>query len=288
MTYSLQSPLPPSARAVVPIPDSSFSLRLVFAAAVSALVPGIGHFLVKRWRRGCTLLSLCILLLLVDWRLRPALHVWSFGLTVLASIALNVYSAWDVGYSSSFWQGRLSQWWLVFLLPLALAGTSVQANLGFRLAGTRPYNMIAGSMERTIPRGSNVMVDLRYYQTRTPERGDIIVFQHPHEPGLYLIKRVIALGGQMIDIDHDKVSVDDDAVEEPYLFIDKKYPDPMPRLHEKIPPGKLFVLGDDRHISFDSRFPKFGLVDRADVRGRVIYVMPTVRKSLNWTELRPK
>jgi signal peptidase I len=268
------------------IPGSLFSFRLVLAALLSAVVPGFGHILVKRWKRGCALLFLAILILVLDWNLRPALRQWGLGLITLSTLALNVYSAWDIGYSSRIPQQRLSQWWLVFLLPGALAGTSAQTNLGLLLAGTCPYNMASESMKPAIPPRSNVMVDLHYYRRHAPERGDLIVFSQPRERGPFLIKRVIAVGGQTIEIDNDRVFVDDYPLDEPYLFIDRHYPDPKPHFQEKVPPGKLFVLGDNRRLSFDSRFSQFGFVDERWVRGKVMYVMPTFRKRLKLTDIR--
>lgn len=278
MASSIPSPAPPTTGAPVVVRDSSFSFGLALGAFLSAVVPGIGHFLIKRWKRGCFLLAIAILVLVLDVTLRLALHAWALGVIALGTFALSVFSACDVGYSAPVSIGRLSQWWLVFLLPAAVAGTSAQANLGLFLAGTRSYKMAAESMRPGISSGDNLMVDLRYYRLHTPERGDVIVFSQPSAPGLYLVKRVIAVGGQTIDIENDKVSIDEVPLAEPYVLLDHKNPDPMPYFHEKVPPGKLFVLGDDRHISFDSRFPKFGLVDMAAVRGKVIYVLPTLRR----------
>ena len=126
------------------------------------------------------------------------------------------------------------------------------------------------------------MVDLHYYQTHTPKRGDIVIFQQSQQPGLYMVKRVIAVGGETVDIERDKVAVDDDPVDEPYILIDAHYPDPKPHFHLKVPPGKLFVMGDNRHISFDSRFDQFGLPDVSGVRGKVVYVMPGFGSSRKW------
>lgn len=280
MASSTPSPLPQPTDAPVIVQDSSLGPRLVLGAFLSAIVPGIGHLLVNRWKNGCVFLGIAIMVLALNWSLRPALHAWAFGLTAVGTFALSVFSAWEVGYSAPAAHGRLSQWWLVFLLPAAMAGTSAQFNLGLFLAGTRPYAMAAESMQPAISPGDNMIVDLRSYRRHAPERGDVIIFSQPSVPGLYLVKRVIAFGGETIDIQNDQVSVDEVPLAEPYMFIDKKYPDPMPHFHEKVPPGKLFVLGDDRHISFDSRFPKFGFVDMASVRGKMIYALPTLRKRL--------
>lgn len=286
MASSIPSPAPQTTGTPVVVHDSSFRVRLVFAALLSALVPGIGHILIKRWKQGCVLLGIAIVILALNWSLRPALHAWAFGLLALGTFApLTVFSAWDTGYSAPSSHKRRSQWWLIFLLPAAMAGTSAQFNLGLSLAGTRLYQMAAESMQPGISPGDNMIVDLRYYRLHTPQRGDVIVFSQPSEPGLYLVKRVVAFGGETIDIQNDQFSVDEVPLAEPYVLLDQKYPDPMPHFHEKVPPGKLFVLGDDRHISFDSRFPKFGLVDMTAVRGKVVYSMPTLRKRFKWMDV---
>jgi signal peptidase I len=238
----------------------------------------------KRWKRGSFLLAIAIMVLALNWSLRPALHAWAFGMMALGTFALTVFSAWDVGYSAPSSHKRLSQWWLVFLLPAAMAGTSAQFNLGLFLAGTRLYRMAASSMQPAISPGDNMIVDLRCYRQHTPERGDVIIFSQPSEPELYLVKRVVAFGGETIDIQNDQVSVDEVPLDEPYVFVDKKYSDAVPHFHEKVPPGKLFVLGDDRRISLDSRFPTFGLVDVAAVRGKVVYSMPALRKRFKWMD----
>jgi len=126
MASGTSSPLPQPTDAPVIVQDSSFASRLILGALLSAIVPGIGHFLVNRWKRGCGFLGIAIMVLALNWSLRPALHAWAFGLTALGTFALSMFSAWEVGYSAPASPGRLSQWWLVFLLPAAMAGTSAQ------------------------------------------------------------------------------------------------------------------------------------------------------------------
>ena len=134
-----------------------------------------------------------------------------------------------------------------------------------------------GSMKQTLHHGENILVsDIGY----TPQRGDIIVF---HEIGYYneaVVKRVIAVGGDTIDIDFDTWTVtvtDKDGntfiIDEPYIFIDPELspivsPYDYPR---EVPEGQLFVMGDNRNNSSDSRLGMIGFVDERQVLGRVIW-----------------
>ena len=134
-----------------------------------------------------------------------------------------------------------------------------------------------GSMEKTLHNGEKILVcDIGY----TPERGDIIVF---HETGNYyneaIVKRVIAVGGDTIDIDFDNwiVTITDKdgnkfTVDEPYIFIDPERapiysPYEYPRV---VPEGQLFVMGDNRNNSSDSRLGMIGFVDERQVLGRLV------------------
>jgi signal peptidase I len=81
---------------------------------------------------------------------------------------------------------------------------------------------------------------------RPPAPGDVIVFEHPHQPGFHLLKRVIGLAGQIVEITDGDVAVDGNA-EDSVSFEEATRPDG----HWKVPPGHLFVLGDARHRSRD-------------------------------------
>ncbi len=103
-----------------------------------------------------------------------------------------------------------------------------------------------------------------------PSRGDIVVVTKPNSENEPLIKRVIALEGQTVDIDFSKgiVYVDGEALDEPYvntptnLRYDVKFPITVPK-------GDLFVLGDNRNGSLDSRSSRIGFIDTRYVLGKV-------------------
>ena len=119
MASSTPSPLPQPTDAPVIVQDSSLGPRLVLGAFLSAIVPGIGHLLVNRWKNGCVFLGIAIMVLALNWSLRPALHAWAFGLTAVGTFALSVFSAWEVGYSAPAAHGRLSSggWYFSFPPP---------------------------------------------------------------------------------------------------------------------------------------------------------------------------
>jgi signal peptidase I len=155
----------------------------------------------------------------------------------------------------------------------------------------------SASMRDTLLEGDRVMVNKLAYRFGDPSRGDVIVFDSPLEPddggenffgslvrhvaeslGLSspdsaLIKRVIAVGGETIEISENRVLIDGTAIDEPYLRPGIRMPDFGP---ETVPEGELFVMGDNRGASQDSR--RFGTVPEHTVIGRAfVRVWPPSR-----------
>ena len=118
--------------------------------------------------------------------------------------------------------------------------------------------------------------DTRLPGFRTPRPGDIIVFQYPDDPRRDYIKRCVAVAGQTIEIKDKVLYVDGKKQVEPYV----KHIDPTvrpatvdPRDNygpEQVPPGHLFMMGDNRDNSNDSRF--WGTVDMGLVKGRAMFL----------------
>ena len=123
-----------------------------------------------------------------------------------------------------------------------------------------------------------------FYQE--PKQGDIIVAsKDSYDDGAAIIKRVIATEGQIVDIDFENgiVYVDGLPLEEPYIqnLTTRSEGVLFPLIVEE---GCIFVLGDNREVSKDSRHPEIGLIDTRQVLGKAIYLMlPGIDE---WTETR--
>ena len=107
-----------------------------------------------------------------------------------------------------------------------------------------------------------------------PQHGDIIVAsKDSYDNGSPIVKRVIATEGQIVDIDFDEgiVYVDNKALDEPYTLTPTTNPEGIdfPLTVEE---GCLFVLGDNRNGSKDSRHPEIGLVNKREVLGKVFFL----------------
>lgn len=111
---------------------------------------------------------------------------------------------------------------------------------------------------------------------RKPERGDIVVFKYPEDPNRDFIKRIIAVEGDLIEGRQKRIFVNGVELKEPYIqHVDRLLAaGQMARRDtfgpEIVPKGKLFVMGDNRDASYDSRF--WGYVDRKDLRGKAFII----------------
>ncbi len=121
---------------------------------------------------------------------------------------------------------------------------------------------------------------------RQPRRGDVIVFQFPQDPSKDFIKRCVATGRQTIEIRNKQVYVDGVALKEPYVI----HTDPNVRAPGMdyrdnfgpltVRPGELFMMGDNRDNSNDSRF--WGTLDMDMVKGRAMFLYWSWDGERNW------
>lgn len=122
-------------------------------------------------------------------------------------------------------------------------------------------------MYPTLHEAERLMVNKVVYRFDDPQTGDIVVFEF--EPGRDFIKRVIGVAGNRVEIKNGRVFVNDQQLEEPYLPESIEMQDFGP---VEVPPGYLFLMGDYRQNSMDSRDPRVGFVSLDDLKGRAFFI----------------
>ena len=129
------------------------------------------------------------------------------------------------------------------------------------------------SMKNTLQNGDAMLVWALGY---TPRQGDVVVLTQKSYQADSIVKRVIATGGQRVDIDYNAgtVTVDGVALNEPYIREQMRVPSyGEGNNHLVVPDGCLFVMGDNRNESADSRYPAIGIIDSRCVIGRALFVL---------------
>jgi len=156
--------------------------------------------------------------------------------------------------------------------PYEIKSDSIRA----RIFGHDIYRIPSQSMLPSLQPGDYVLVSNTSYLNSTPKRGEVIVFEasqkNKSKNVSRFIKRVIAIGGDRIEIKDAKVVINGIKLSENYVKPGKsksRYSQYMPEVF--IPKNKVFVLGDNRDNSNDSR--KFGLIDHDAIIGKATYIL---------------
>jgi signal peptidase I len=168
--------------------------------------------------------------------------------------------------------------------------------LFIRTFAVQAFKIPTGSMETNLLIGDHLLVNKMVYSPsvfpfeglllgkREIQRGHIVVFKFPEEPGRDFIKRVIGLPGETVEIRDKQVQINGKALEEPYVrFLEPplRRDDPEYALRgdrdrdnwgpRVVPPGHLLVLGDNRDNSRDSRYWGFLPIDQVKGRALMVY-----------------
>lgn len=150
------------------------------------------------------------------------------------------------------------------------------------------FKIPSGSMEPTLLVGDQLVVfkfsygiqlpltHIHLFKDWKPKRGDVIVFRYPKDPSTDFIKRVIAVGGETVEIRAKEIYINGERIEDPWGVYDRSRDLPA-RFYNRdyygpvtVPEGKLFVMGDNRDNSHDSRF--WGFVDLDAVLGKASFI----------------
>ncbi len=124
------------------------------------------------------------------------------------------------------------------------------------------YRVVGHSMEPTLEDNQYLVVSKLDYRLHKPQRGDIVVFRDPHDGQRKLIKRIIGLPGEILEIRNGQVFVNSQRLAEPYITEPDHYSlPPIP-----IPGDSYYVLGDNRRNSSDSR--NWGALPNTEIVGK--------------------
>ena len=161
----------------------------------------------------------------------------------------------------------LGRWMLETIAMVALAFLLAQ---GIKTFVVQPFVVPTGSMEPTIMAGDRVLSEKISYRLDDPQPGDIVVFDDPQGRHPQLIKRVIAVEGQTVDIRDGVVLVDGEQIPEPYL-INVTTDEGSEETPITVPEDHLWLMGDNRPNSGDSRYIGPQPLDSITARAFAIY-----------------
>ena len=130
------------------------------------------------------------------------------------------------------------------------------------------YMVEGPSMRPTLINGERLVVNKFLYRFKTPERGEIVVFRYPRDPSRDFIKRIIAVPGDTIEIKDGRVFVNGQLQNETYILEKTRGSYPL----ATVPAGHVFVMGDNRNNSEDSRFRDVGMVSFEMIKGKAVFI----------------
>lgn len=175
--------------------------------------------------------------------------------------------------------------WRSFMELIKFVGIALIIAFVVRTFIIHPYFIPSGSMRNTLLEGDRIFVCKFSYGLHIPfvskevvsfgepQHGDIIVFPFPKNPSVDYIKRVVGVPGDVIEIRNKQLYRNNEPVHEDYVI--HISPSIVPGLRDNmaprtVPEGKVFVMGDNRDASEDSRFWNF--VDKDTIHGKALLI----------------
>src|ERR1039458_9139403 len=155
--------------------------------------------------------------------------------------------------------------WGLWLRDIVVAATAAVLIIIFLY---QPVRVEGTSMLPRLENSDRLFINKFIYHISAIERGDVVVFHYPRDPEKSYIKRVIALPGDRLWIDHGEVWLNGKPLREPY--VPAEYRDSRSMGEIIVPAESFFMMGDHRSISSDSR--EFGPVERSLIYGKAVFI----------------
>lgn len=244
------------------------------AATLSLGWPGLGQMYNGQWRKGLIIMGIA-----AAWQLLGIGSVEFFRwwwMSLVAMAGLHLLASWDAwrtaGTLAEFRPGPHNTL-RNYALALAVFSLVAYASREAERWAFPTYTLRQTSMRPTLRSG-----DLLRCKALAPRdvirRGQLVVFEYPSEHSLIFVKRVVGLPGEVVEVENGRVYVNGDPIEEGYYAFHKPGERSMDMPPTRLDPGEYYVLGDNRHASFDSR--SFGPVERERMLATPLYVIVSV------------
>lgn len=250
------------------------------AGLLTFLTIGLGHLYTGRAKRGFFLYfvgqgaMLAVALPLIYYY--PTVPVFLFS--IIAGFTFFLYCLFDAVKLSrqnrddytlktyNKWYVYLGCWFFAVFVLESLAGASIKTYL------VQAYKIPSGSQKPTLLVGDKILARKFLAVKQGVKKGDVIILAYPEDPTKDFIERVIAIGGETIEIVNKKVFINGRAVNEPYaIHTDTRIiPGHINNRDNlapfRVPENSVFVMGDNRDNSYDSRF--WGVVENSAIKGK--------------------
>jgi signal peptidase I len=254
------------------------ALKRLLAALLSSIIPGSGQLLLGHVRAACLILAIFMAVLMLFWPVRLPEGYWGTIFLLWAMLCQSVFAVWNALRSSDEKHARANLWWLLLFIPLAFLGSFIDDNIAVRGAGFKPFVIPSSAMEKTLVIGDHILADMRYYRMHKPRDGEVVIF---YRNNIWTIKRVIGVPGDTVFGKGGLIYVNGNLLDERYVQHTgqrfNRYMNDFGPI--TIPADQIFVMGDNRDVSYDSRQPQFGRVYLTELVGRPLYITRSPNRS---------
>jgi signal peptidase I len=252
---------------------------------------GLGHLYAGNPKRGLMLFGIwSFWALLCSICLLAVPNIFIIIIFLIGGFAFFVFCMIDAfsiakRKKENYEPAKYNRWFVYVGYFVILSLISALLSAGFK---TNAFNITSGSMEPALLVGDSILVNEVIYGVKIPllrktiirvtdpKRDDLVVFIYPEDRSMSLIKRVIGVAGDKIEIVNKKIFINDKAYKDSYgVFKDSNV---LPQSIEPrdnfgpvtVPENSIFVMGDNRDESMDSRY--WGFVDLQDVEGKAFII----------------
>lgn len=255
----------------------------IISFLLSIVLPGLGHVYNGHLREGILLyLGLWLVLLTLGlgglvFSLKGLGLICIIAAAIVCQILIATHAAIEAANLNEVHLKWYNKWYVycaLILAPLGIEGVILFAQ--YHLVGVRTFKESSVSMAPTLGQGDHLVAKWEGYGDRLPGRGDIIIFPFPEDRSKTWVKRVVGLPGDRIQIKDKVVFINEQRLEDQWGIHESNVTFPnevSPRDNfgpADVPEGAVFVLGDNRDYSHDSRF--WGYVEAKDIQGKALFI----------------